>query len=83
MKNNGVLPQRGKPYPRSLSAILRRAGGTFVDITGRAADGRTVRIQTIDTLPDGITPTAREAAAAARIRAVFPRDELRLIPKSR
>lgn len=56
-------------------------GGTFVDITARSADGRTVRIQTIDTLADGITPTLAEAAAAARIRAAFPNDELRLIPK--
>ena len=58
-------------------------GGTFVDITGRAADGRIVRIQTIDTLSDGLTPTSREAAAAARVRAAFPNDELRLIPKGR
>jgi hypothetical protein len=55
-------------------------GGTFVDIT--ATNGtKTIRIQTIDTLADGITPTPAEAAAAARIRAAFPNDELRLIPK--
>lgn len=30
---------------------------------------------------DGVTPTASEAVAAARIRAAFPRDELLLIPK--
>ena len=57
-------------------------GSTFVDITAKAADGSIVRVQTIDTLPDGITPTPREAAAAARIRAAFPNDELRLIPKA-
>ncbi|NJM34878.1 MAG: hypothetical protein HC850_09425 [Rhodomicrobium sp.] len=57
-------------------------GGTFVDITAKGADGRFVRIQTIDTLPNGL-PTPNEAAAAARIRAAFPNDELRLIPKVR
>ena len=53
---------------------------TFVDIT--ATNGtKTIRIQSIDTLADGITPTADEAAAAGRIRGAFPDDELRLIPK--
>lgn len=57
------------------------SGGTWVDIT--ATNGsRTVRIQTIDTLADGVTPTAREAAAAERIRKAFPNDELILVPKS-
>ncbi|MCE9547319.1 MAG: hypothetical protein K8T25_17745, partial [Planctomycetia bacterium] len=55
-------------------------GATFVDIT--ATNGtRTIRVQTINTLADGVTPTPGEAAAAARIRAAFPNDELRLIPK--
>jgi hypothetical protein len=54
-------------------------GGTWVDLT--ATNGTTtIRIQTIRTLPDG-TPTPAEAAAAARIRARFPNDELLLIPK--
>jgi RHS repeat-associated protein len=57
-----------------------KKGGSFVDIT--ATDGtRTIRIQTIDTLADGVTPTPREAAAAARIRAAFPDDQLILFPK--
>ncbi len=55
-------------------------GGTFVDITVTRGS-RTIRVQTIDTFGDGVTPTPREAAAAARIRAQFPGDELRLIPK--
>ncbi len=38
-------------------------------------------IQTISTLKDGITPTAAERAAAERIRAAFPNDELCLVPK--
>jgi filamentous hemagglutinin len=56
-------------------------GGTFVDVTARASDGSIVRVQTIDTLADGVTPTANEAAAAARIRARFPNDRLILVPK--
>lgn len=56
-------------------------GGTYVDITGIAPNGRTVRIQTVTTLADGVTPTASEAAAAARIRAAFPNDKLLLVPK--
>jgi len=30
-------------------------GSTFVDITARAAGGTAVRIQTVDTLPDGVS----------------------------
>ena len=58
-------------------------GGTWVDITVRYPDGRTIRIQTVSTLADGFTLTPAEEAAAARIRAAFPNDELRLIPKGR
>jgi filamentous hemagglutinin len=57
-------------------------GGTFVDITSTAANGRTVRIQTIDTLANGL-PTPAEAAAAARIRAARPLDKLILVPKGK
>jgi RHS repeat-associated protein len=57
-------------------------GGTWVDI--RATNGtRTIRIQTITTQADGFTPIPSEAAAAARIRAKFPNDELWVIPKPR
>jgi hypothetical protein len=56
-------------------------GGTFVDITATKAGEPTLRIQTISTLRDGVTPTAAEAAAAARIQARFPNDTLLLIPK--
>ncbi len=55
-------------------------GGTYVDVTARNGSNW-VRIQTIDTLADGVTPTAREAAAAARIRAAFPNHTLILVPK--
>lgn len=56
-------------------------GGTWVDIT--ATNGTKIfRIQTVTTLADGVTPTASEAAAAARIRAAFPNDQLILVSKS-
>jgi|GEM_PF-1756731 len=55
-------------------------GNTFVDIT--ATNGSSViRIQTVSTLADGVTLTAFEEAAAARIRRAFPNDILILIPK--
>jgi hypothetical protein len=57
-------------------------GSTYVDITAKdPKTGRTVRVQTIDTLADGKTPTPREQAATDRIRKAFPHDELRIIPK--
>lgn len=56
-------------------------GSTYVDITAQHnTTGAITRVQTIDTLADG-SPTAREAAAAARIRSAFPSDTLQLIPK--
>jgi filamentous hemagglutinin len=57
-------------------------GGTYVDITAvNKITGETVRVQTVDTLADGVTPTPREQEAAARIRQARPNDELILIPK--
>jgi hypothetical protein len=56
-------------------------GSTYVDITATAPNGRTVRIQTVTTERDGVTPTLEELAAAARIRAAFPKDKLILVPK--
>ncbi|MEI9961411.1 MAG: hypothetical protein WDM76_09885 [Limisphaerales bacterium] len=56
-------------------------GGTYVDITIKAPDGSTIRIQTVDTLADGVTPTRRELDAAARIQAAWPDDTLILIAK--
>jgi hypothetical protein len=56
-------------------------GSIYVDITAvNKETGVTIRVQTIDTLADG-SPTQREAAAAARIRAAFPNDTLTLVPK--
>jgi hypothetical protein len=52
-----------------------------VDITAQNnATGAITRVQTIDTLANG-SPTAQEAAAAARIQSAFPNDTLQLIPK--
>jgi hypothetical protein len=57
-------------------------GSTYVDTTAvNETTGKTVRVQTVDTLADGITPTPREQAAIARIRQKFPNDELWIIPK--
>jgi RHS repeat-associated protein len=55
-------------------------GGTFVDLTA-VRDGKTLRVQTVTTKPDGVTMIPSEAAAAARIRNKSPKDELILIPK--
>jgi filamentous hemagglutinin len=56
-------------------------GGTWVDITATNGNS-TVRVQTVDMMADGVTPTLREQAAAARIRQAFPNDTLILIPKA-
>jgi hypothetical protein len=58
----------------------KRIGSSFPDITA-TRNGRTLRINTVDTYADGFTPTAREAANAARIRSQTPGDHLLLVPK--
>lgn len=63
---------------RSARGTIR--GGTWVDITAELGRRR-IRVQTYTTLADGVTAPAREAAAAARIRAAFPNDLLCMIPK--
>ena len=57
-----------------------RKGSNYVDITATKG-GRTLRINTVDTMADGVTPTSREATAAARIREKTAGDHLLLIPK--
>ena len=58
-----------------------RRGGSYVDITA-TKDGRTLRINTIDTLGDNATPTSREIRNAARIRQQQQLGEhLILVPK--
>ncbi|WP_179538092.1 hemagglutinin repeat-containing protein [Pseudomonas sp. BIGb0408] len=62
-----------------------RKGSAYPDITAVKIDlnGKeiTVRVNTIDTLKDGFTPTKREARNAERIKALKPDDILILIPK--
>ncbi len=62
------------------SATGGRKGSAFPDITAEKS-GRTLRVNTVDTLKDGITPNARERKNAARIRGLRPKDHLLLIPK--
>ena len=56
-----------------------RKGSSYPDITA-TKNGRTLRVNTVDTYADGVTPTAREATNAARIRAQTG-EHLLLIPK--
>ncbi|MDC6176419.1 filamentous hemagglutinin N-terminal domain-containing protein [Ralstonia solanacearum] len=58
-------------------------GGTYVDVTAEPMNGigPKVRVQTVTTMVDGVTPTPTEATAAARIRAAYPDDKLVIIPK--
>jgi RHS repeat-associated protein len=57
-----------------------KTGGSYPDITA-TKNGRTIRINTVDTRVDGVTPSTREATNAARIRQQTPGDHLILIPK--
>jgi hypothetical protein len=57
-----------------------RKGSSFPDITA-TKNGKTLRVNTVDTRADGITPSTREATNAARIRSQTPGDHLVLIPK--
>ena len=60
-----------------------RKGEVWVDITAEKSirgTVRTLRIQTVDILPNG-APTPRELNAAALIRARYPSDKLILVPK--
>lgn len=70
----GKLPEE---YMRGPNG---RLGSSYPDITA-TKNGRTLRVNTVDTYANGITPTAREAANAARIRAQTPGDHLLLVPK--
>jgi RHS repeat-associated protein len=55
-------------------------GSSFPDITA-TKNGRTLRVNTVDTRVDGVTPSTREATNAARIRSQTRGDHLLLIPK--
>jgi RHS repeat-associated protein len=73
----GRLPEEYLPGPGRS-----RTGSSFPDITA-TKNGRTLRVNTVDTYADGVTPTAREATNAARIRSQIPGDHLLLVPKTK
>jgi RHS repeat-associated protein len=73
----GRLPEEYLPGPGPGTR-----GGNFIDITAEK-NGRVLRVNTVDTYADAVTPTRREAAAAALIRSKTPGDHLVLIPKPR
>ena len=57
-------------------------GGSYLDITAYHPKYGILRINTVDVLKDGITPTSRELKNAARIRTqINPGEKLLLIPK--
>ena len=59
-----------------------RKGGSYLDITAYHPKYGILRINTVDVLKDGITPTSRELKNAARIRTqINPGEKLLLIPK--
>ncbi|HEX8171499.1 MAG TPA: Ig-like domain-containing protein [Thermoanaerobaculia bacterium] len=73
----GVAPEE---YLRPISGTGRK-GGSYIDITA-TKNGRTLRINTVDTYADGVTMTKREANNAARIRTQqAPGEHLVTIPK--
>jgi RHS repeat-associated protein len=57
----------------------QKKGGSYPDITA-TKNGRTLRVNTVDTKKNG-KPTKREANNAARIRNQKPGDHLLLVPK--
>jgi hypothetical protein len=57
-----------------------RRGSSLADITA-TKNGKTLRINTVDTYANGKTPTKREANNATRIRGQRPGEHLLLIPK--
>lgn len=60
-------------------------GGRFADITmeynGEEARPIRLRIQTVTTTSDGVTPTRGEVEAAKAIQAAYPSDALIMVPK--
>lgn len=71
----GRFPETYIPGPGGA-----RKGSAYPDITATKND-RTIYVNTVDTLKDGTTMTARESRNAAKIRALKPRDHLITIPK--
>ena len=74
IRGGGRAPEEFLPGPGGA-----RTGSSYPDITA-IKNGRTLRVNTVDTYADGMTSTAREATNAARIRAQTG-EHLLLIPK--
>jgi RHS repeat-associated protein len=72
----GKLPEEYIPGPGGA-----RKGSSYPDITA-TKNGETLRVNTIDTRANGVTPTTREANNAARIRSQKPDDTMTTVPKS-
>ena len=61
-----------------------RKGGSYIDISAEHPRYGVLRINTVDVLKDGVTPTARELRNATRIREqIKPNGHLLLIPKTK
>jgi RHS repeat-associated protein len=75
VRGGGRFPEEYIPGPGGA-----RKGCAYPDITA-VKNGRTVRVNTVDTLVDQTTLTSREARNAAKIRHLSPNDHLVTIPK--
>jgi len=75
--------QRGFKEEYLKPLLGGRNGGSYLDITAKHPEYGILRINTVDVMADGITPTARELINAARIRTqIAPGEHLLLIPKN-
>jgi hypothetical protein len=61
----GRLPETYIPGPGGS-----RAGSAYPDITLISPNGNTVYVNTVDTLRNGLTPTARELLNATKIESL-------------
>lgn len=78
---HGGGPSRGLKEEYLPGPNGSRKGSSYPDITA-TKNGKTLRVNTVDTYADGVTPTAREATNAARIRSQIGAGEhILLIPK--
>ncbi len=59
-----------------------RKGSSYPDITA-VKEGKTARVNTVDTLKDGATLTSREQKNANKIKTARPNDEFRTVPKQK
>ena len=62
-----IIGGSGLPEEYIRSASGARRGSSYADITAQK-EGKTLRINTVDTLVDGVTPSARERRNAQRMR---------------